>query len=387
MSRKVNDEYPVPRDTTDDLPAGAGIREDSFPPEDQTVCETADDVPAVVIPDEYTQRPGSIDEEARAEAERAARRKKLFDRLIKPLAATALTVTAVTSSLGLDLLGYDAFGGESFDHILREYTMGWKDDWQDSHDEEYRYYLYQPQYPDVMGYDKSFPELDNPDPDYEGTSAWSDFGSELYIRLTLSESDEPVYLVAGEYWKSQEGAVETEIEGASYDRKTNTLTLNGFTGGLLDINAMGNGFTIKLKGENYLASIVIWGTGYGGSVRFTGSGTLEVSAGDGPALRLMAEGSSSCAMFDNGPTVVLRGSPAVLVENTTLEKSILFLRRTRVFGGHFYSESYGEEDKMLYTGYYVCPDSLEDGTPVGTQPSEMIVAIPKSKQNQVVSDN
>lgn len=385
MSRKVKDEYPVLRDTTDDMPPGGGIREDSFPPEDQTVCETADDVPATVIPDEYTQRPGSVDEEAQAEAERAARRKKLLDRLIKPLAATALTVTAVTSSLGLDLLGYDAFGGESFDHILREYTMGWKDDWHDSQHDSREYWV---QYRGSAEPDKSFPTLENEGPDFDGVSAWNVYGSELFVRLELSGESEPVYIVAGDYWKTQEGAVETEVEGVSYNRRTNTLTLSNFSGGLLETNAMGNGFTVKLAGDNYLENVVIWGSGYGGSVTFTGSGTLNVECWNGePALRLYAEGSSSCVMFDNGPTVVLRGSPAIIVEGTTLEKSILFKSRMRVFGGDYHSESLGDKDGGLYVGYYATPLTSEEGETDEIQPSDMIVAIPKSKQNQVITED
>ena len=385
MSRKIIDEYPVARDATDDLPSGGGIREDSFPPEDQTVCETADDRPAAVVPDEYTQRPEAVFDEAKAEAERAAKRKKLLDRLIKPLAATALTVTAVTSALGLDILGYDAFAGESFDYMLREHLMGWKDSWQDSSHDSREYWV---EYPGSTEYDKDFPELDNTDPDFDGASAWDEFGSEIYVRLTRSGEDEPLYLVAGDWWVSQEGATVTDVEGASYNRKTNTLTLDGFSGGKLETNAMGNGFTVRLIGDNYLGSIEIWGAGYGGSVTFTGSGTLTVESWNGEAaLRLIAEGSSSCVMFDNGPTVVLRGSPAIIVEGTTLEKSILFKRRMRVFGGDYHSEQLEEKDGGLYTGYYAIPETSEEGETGEFLPSDMIVAIPKSKQNQVITEN
>ena len=74
-------------------------------------------------------------------------------------------------------------------------------------------------------------------------------------------------MVAGEVWQPCEFL--TDDPGIRYDSSTNTLTLHNFTGPLLDINLMGNGFTIKLEGENHLEMLRAWGFGYGGSVTFT----------------------------------------------------------------------------------------------------------------------
>ncbi len=64
----------------------------------------------------------------------------------------------------------------------------------------------------------------------------------------------------------------------TYDKKSNTLTLNGYkTENCLVLNAMGDDFKIKLVGKNELGSIASYDSLWGGSVTLTGSGTLEVN--------------------------------------------------------------------------------------------------------------
>lgn len=69
----------------------------------------------------------------------------------------------------------------------------------------------------------------------------------------------------------------TTMPDAWYDISTNTLTLDNFTGEVLEVNLMGNGFTINLIGENHLDELIMWGAGYGGSVTFTGTGSLTLN--------------------------------------------------------------------------------------------------------------
>ncbi len=97
------------------------------------------------------------------------------------------------------------------------------------------------------------------------------------------------------------------IPGASYDLATNTLTLENFTGRQINVNMMGNGFKIKLVGDNYLEQILVWGFGYGGSVTFTGDGSLTLYNSGGKALVLEAEDSESCIMIDKGVSLDIYG--------------------------------------------------------------------------------
>ena len=102
-----------------------------------------------------------------------------------------------------------------------------------------------------------------------------------------------------------------------------TITLHNFTGPLLDINLMGNGFTIKLEGENHLEMLRVWGYSYGGSVTLTGNGSLTINADrtNPIGIELQAEISQSCLMIDKEVTLDVYGTEmAICVIDTTLEK-------------------------------------------------------------------
>ena len=88
-------------------------------------------------------------------------------------------------------------------------------------------------------------------------------------------------------------------EKASYDLKTNTLTLTDFNNGnyLLEANMMGDDFTLCVKGDNRLAGIMVWGDGWGGSLHITGDGTLTVNEKKTMeyGVRFIPEGADSVA--------------------------------------------------------------------------------------------
>lgn len=69
-----------------------------------------------------------------------------------------------------------------------------------------------------------------------------------------------------------------KYSGMSYDKKTNTLTLEKCNIPHLEVNEMGDDFKIKLVGDCKVGLVSIWGYGYGGSVTVTGSGTLTAEA-------------------------------------------------------------------------------------------------------------
>ena len=174
--------------------------------------------------------------------------------------------------------------------------------------------------------DTAFPSLSNPDPDFAGNYAWSSMGSEEYVRFTASGATSYTYLEAGSVWVSS-GADVTTSANAAYDAKTNTLTLTNFTADLLDINLMGNGFKIKLTGDNSIGSITVWGASYGGSVTFTGDGKLTVNKDkkSGIGILLNSEMSGSCIMIDKDVTLEVYGDQAMIVSLTTLDPAIYYL--------------------------------------------------------------
>lgn len=182
-------------------------------------------------------------------------------------------------------------------------------------------------------FSSDFPELSNLEPDWEGQMSWTDYGPELYLYCTVD--GEPHYLVSGEAIGQQL----TSAPGISYDRDANTLTLDHFTGEIIEANLMGNGFTIRLIGENHVEKILLWGAMYGGSVTFTGDGNLilnesrswEISyalgtSGQGMTsemgLKILAEGSESCVMIESGVTLEIHGEVPICVEDTFLEEGI-----------------------------------------------------------------
>lgn len=99
------------------------------------------------------------------------------------------------------------------------------------------------------------------------------------------------------------------IEGASYDRDTNTLTLKDFKHPELSVSAnmMGDDFTINVEGECSLSTIICWGFEYGNSLMIDGTGSLTVNK-DGEAssaIYLQSENSDSRLGFGSSVTVDL----------------------------------------------------------------------------------
>lgn len=123
------------------------------------------------------------------------------------------------------------------------------------------------------------------------------------------------------------------IPGASYDEATNTLTLTNFTGDYLNANLMGNGFKLKLVGDNKLKGIVVWGFMYGGSLTITGDGKLTINSSHSPGIRLECENSPSCLMIDCNVTLNINsGTGPIKVLDSTLDKGIYYLKPLEVIG-------------------------------------------------------
>ena len=216
-------------------------------------------------------------------------------------------------------------------------------------------------YCEAYGTEDEFPVLPNPDPDFAGNYAWGNEGPEEYVRLMPEGTQEMTYLHMGEAWRRIEGREEGTVPGAAYDRETNTLTLENFSGDILDVNLMGNGFTVRLIGENRLRMLMVWGAGYGGSVTFVGDGRLVIDGGDEPAIRLNAEGSQSCLMVDNGVTVeAYSNAAAVLINETALDPAVYCRRGVTVTGG---ADTVVDQVEIDGTTYYTHVMVDENGNP------------------------
>ncbi len=378
--KHFQDEYGTPREMTDILP-----------PEDPPVREfndASEDHPPREQDAGVTYRPAALPSaEEAAEAAKRRRRERLKDFLLKPLVAVSVAATAFAGAVGLDMLGYDIFTSDSGDSLLEEalrgeFFHGDKDQWSSSESMHFIEGFDQPQYPTASKAVRSFPELDNPDPDFAGTYAWGGMGSEAYVRVGSDDDADWQYLYAGSYWRDYEGAEDFTGTGAVYDQGTNTLTLTNFSCSALDVNMMGNAFKINLVGENTIGRIVVWGAGYGGSVTFTGNGSLTVDAEDEIALLLECEGAASCLMVDSGVKITLNSyRQALLVRGTALDQGIYFKRRLSMIGGNVMTETsdytvVDEEsgtEKSLTDAFAACPEWYENDEPVGCEPARKIV--------------
>lgn len=87
----------------------------------------------------------------------------------------------------------------------------------------------------------------------------------------------------------------TEINGVSYNKATNILTLNNvkLAEYSLTTNVMGDDFKINVVGSNELKSISVWGDGYGGNLTVSGNGTLTINKSKSSecSIRIFAEGT------------------------------------------------------------------------------------------------
>ena len=210
--------------------------------------------------------------------------------------------------------------------------------------------------------DATLPKLPNLDPDFEGKYAWNGVDPEQYIFLTLEGDSQNHYLEMGAVWgKPPYSQSLMDVPGATYNRITNTLTLNNCTAECINTNLMGNSFTIELIGENHIGYMIIWGACYAGSVTFTGDGFLTVNEDMSQAygLVLEAEGSPSAILVERGADIEINGSTsAIFIEGTTLDHPICFLDdHTLLGGGVRHVESYtGNDGNTYYDAYVVTPD-------------------------------
>ena len=113
------------------------------------------------------------------------------------------------------------------------------------------------------------------------------------------------------------------IDGMSYDRKTNTLTLNNYknkTAGIAT-NMMGDDFKINLIGDNEIGGIGSYGDAWGGSINICGNGSLVINAdrANDYGVAFFAEGTNSVlSVADTCNVTIYSGSKAVVYTSDNL---------------------------------------------------------------------
>ncbi|MBP0990515.1 MAG: hypothetical protein J5874_05010 [Oscillospiraceae bacterium] len=292
------------------------------------------DVPSALPPlgDEFNavQQQETFSSERRQTATPQA----LHRRTLLLQAAAVITAVVITNNaLGIDILYHDPLIHDIYSHYHEYY------------DEYYDDYYDEDPWDTVEEADYYFPSLPNLEPN--GEVPGIGVLDQEFIRFESGEANTQQWLYAGSAygWQDENGnflPVETEwIEGAEYDRNTNVLTLTDFNGPCLNVNMMGNGFTVKLVGENHLDAVLVWGYSYGGSIKFTGDGSLTVneSLQYDVGILLRAEYSQSAVMVDSGVKLNVYGKEAALfVEDTLDQKGLYYLYPLTMTGGKRYTE-------------------------------------------------
>lgn len=318
----------------------------ALPPEFSAVPEPRD------MPDEeYQPKAAPVP----AEEDRHSRIKRM---LLMPMAATVAAVSMVFASFGYDPLGFNVLGGGSPAPVspTSPTTPGGSGS---------------PTSPTVPG----GPAVELPDGGFPGLSNLERNGYLGYLpahNLTVNGYLNENYITVVEldgtrtpvlYNSSGTEVVDDSIPGLSYNGVTNTLTMTNYDGPVLDINMMGNGFKIRLVGDNKLEHLGLWGFYLGGSVTITGSGTLTVNQKKRFAMGIQmdAEWSETCLMVDSGVKLEVFGSPtatfeiggdparprdcrgAIVVSCTTMDKAIYFLAPLTLTGGVRAAGIFGED--------------------------------------------
>ena len=153
------------------------------------------------------------------------------------------------------------------------------------------------------------------------------------------------------------------VKGLSYDQKSNTLTMKNFTGKMLSVNEMGDDFVIKVEGTNSISKLWVWGFGYCGSVKLTGTGTLNIKNDFGPGIELSAENSKSQLYIDKNVKINIScGSNAIHVSESTHDTPIKFASGVTISNGKITTaSSYLPTSSGLGFGYSCSKDGNSYG--------------------------
>lgn len=113
----------------------------------------------------------------------------------------------------------------------------------------------------------------------------------------IDEYGDPIFGEGSYFQVFSDNTVKNEMPNAKYDLATNTLTITDLNAPdcILIANMMGDDFKIVVKGTCSVASMLIYGDAYGGSLSIEGDGTLTINETKASyyAILLIPEGASS----------------------------------------------------------------------------------------------
>lgn len=145
------------------------------------------------------------------------------------------------------------------------------------------------------------------------------------------------------------------VEGISYDRASNTLTIENYnnTKNRIATNMMGDDFKINIKGENHIGELTSYGDGWGGSITLTGNGTLYINENKSYETAIYMNAENTKSVLTVGPecnVYVYAGQNALVsLSNTTsdiikaegklssqLQTEVTHpVKKTMIFAGYF----------------------------------------------------
>ena len=192
--------------------------------------------------------------------------------------------------------------------------------------------------------------------------------SAAWVQLYDSSVEEPDGSYFGYVLYSNGGEADT-VEGAVYDKATNTITLTNYNHPEMTLatNEMGDDLKLHLVGDNHIAELVVWGFGWGGNLEITGDGSLTINenkTSQTAAIRFMAEGTQGLLKVGSNASVTAYKSAG---ENTYSAAFVSTTSSTLPFTGNLETElaltansgiegETTEWENVIYESNYVAQD-------------------------------
>ena len=185
-------------------------------------------------------------------------------------------------------------------------------------------------------------------PQVKAANGPCDTGDWAYAYINVRNGEESNLLFSSEGTNS--------IDGMSYDRESNTLTLNNYKSSTTVIvtNMMGDDFKINLVGDNEIGSIGSYGDAWGGSINISGNGSLVINAdkSDDYGIAFFAEGTNSVlSVADTCNVTIYSGSKAVVYTSDNLTNKPIKDNGT-LKENVTYNVSHPLQISSLYARYY-----------------------------------
>lgn len=156
------------------------------------------------------------------------------------------------------------------------------------------------------------------------------------------------------------------VEGISYDRASNTLTIENYnnTKNRIAMNMMGDDFKINIKGENHIGELTSYGDGWGGSITLTGNGTLYINENKYYETGIYMNAENTKSVITVGPecsVYVYSGQNAIVSSSNTTSDIIKAeskistelktevthpVKMTMIFAGYFSDTEVSWEDNV-----------------------------------------